>query len=175
MALSKSNRLQNTNSRPAVRRRRGHSVRVTLPSTPKPYALATGEAAAHRLRILHGLYGPGSRRVLLEAGLRRGMRVADFGCGVGLVTALLAELVGPEGHVVGLDASAAQLVQARKPMPAGGTNVRFVEASATDSGLPPASFDLVYCRFLLIHLPEPERALRRKMWSPAQAERHPGV
>jgi SAM-dependent methyltransferase len=26
--------------------------------------------------------------------------------------------------------------------------------------LPPASFDLVYCRFLLIHLPEPERALR---------------
>ena len=35
-----------------------------------------------------------------------------------------------------------------------------VEASAIDSGLPPASFDLVYCRFLLLHLPEPERALR---------------
>jgi SAM-dependent methyltransferase len=26
--------------------------------------------------------------------------------------------------------------------------------------LTPGSFDLVYCRFLLIHLPEPERALR---------------
>jgi SAM-dependent methyltransferase len=26
--------------------------------------------------------------------------------------------------------------------------------------LSPGSFDLVYCRFLLIHLPEPERALR---------------
>ena len=38
--------------------------------------LATGEAAAYRLRILHGLYGPGSRRVLLEAGLGRGMHVA---------------------------------------------------------------------------------------------------
>jgi SAM-dependent methyltransferase len=88
------------------------------------------------------------------------MRVADFGCGVGLVTALLAELVGREGHVVGLDASAAQLALARERMPAGSTNIRFVEASATDSGLPPASFDLVYCRFLLLHLPEPERALR---------------
>jgi hypothetical protein len=31
------------------------------------------------------------------------MRVADLGCGVGMVTALLAELVGPEGHVVGID------------------------------------------------------------------------
>jgi SAM-dependent methyltransferase len=88
------------------------------------------------------------------------MRVADFGCGVGLVTALLAELVGPEGHVVGLDASAAQLAQARERMPVGGTNVCFVEASATDTGLPPGSFDVVYCRFLLLHLPEPERALR---------------
>jgi SAM-dependent methyltransferase len=159
MALSKLNHLLKTKSWPAVRHRLGHPVRVGLPSVPGPYALATGEAAAYRLRILHGLYGPGSRRVLLEAGVRRGMRVADVGCGVGLVTALLAELVGPEGHVVGLDASAAQLAQARERMPAGGTSVRFVEARATDTGLPPASFDLVYCRFLLLHLPEPERAL----------------
>jgi SAM-dependent methyltransferase len=122
--------------------------------------LATGEAAAYRLRILHGLCGPDSRRVLLEAGLRRGMRVADLGCGVGMVTALLAELVGPEGPVVGIDASAAQLAQIYERMPPGGKNVGFVHASATDTGLPPASFDLVYCRFLLLHLPEPERALR---------------
>ncbi len=131
-----------------------------LPVAKAPLAGSPPARRAHRLRILHGLYGPGSRRVLLEAGLRRGMRVADFGCGVGLVTALLAELVGPEGHVVGLDSSAAQLAQARERMPADGTNVRFALASATDSGLPPASFDLVYCRFLLLHLPEPERALR---------------
>jgi SAM-dependent methyltransferase len=122
--------------------------------------LATGEAAAYRLRILHGLYGPGSRRVLLEAGLERGMHVADLGCGVGMVTALLAELVGPQGHVVGIDASTEQLAQARQRLAAGDTNIRLVEASATDTGLPPASFDLIFCRFLLLHLPEPERALR---------------
>jgi SAM-dependent methyltransferase len=87
------------------------------------------------------------------------MRVADLGCGVGMVTGLLAELVGPEGHVVGIDASGAQLALARERLNTGGTNVSFVEASATDTGLPRESFDLVYCRFLLIHLPEPERAL----------------
>jgi SAM-dependent methyltransferase len=137
---------------------------TTLHSTTGPYVLATGETAAYRLGILHGLYGAGTRRVLLEAGLRPGMDVADLGCGVGMVTALLAELVGPDGHVVGIDASAAQLAQARTQLPAGNTNTGFVEASATDTGLPPESFDLVYCRFLLLHLPEPERALR-EMWT----------
>jgi len=124
------------------------------------YALATGTAATHRLRVLHSLYGPGARRVLLRAGLQPGMRVADLGCGVGTVTALLAELVGPTGHVIGVDASGEQIAQARRLLPRGVSNVSFVEASATDTGLAAGSFDLVYCRFLLIHLTDPERALR---------------
>jgi SAM-dependent methyltransferase len=124
------------------------------------YVLATGKAAAHRLQILHNLYGPGARRVLLQAGLKPGMRVADLGCGVGMVTTLLAELVGPEGEVIGVDFSGAQIAQARELLPTGFSNVRFIEASATDTGLPHQSFDLVYCRFLLIHLSNPEQALR---------------
>jgi SAM-dependent methyltransferase len=138
----------------------GAMHQVPLQHSPGSYVLATGEAAAYRLRLLHGLYGPGTRRVLLDAGLRRGMRVADLGCGVGMVTALLADLVGPEGYVIGIDASAAQLAQARKRPGGSGARVSFVEASATNTGLPPGAFDLVYCRFLLIHLPEPHRALR---------------
>jgi SAM-dependent methyltransferase len=134
-------------------------LRVDQTVNSGAYALATGEAAADRLRILQNVYGPGTRRVLLEAGLRRGTRVADVGCGVGRVTALLAELVGPEGHVVGVDASGAQLALARQRLNGSGARVRLLQASATATGLPRGSFDLVYCRFLLIHLPEPERAL----------------
>ncbi len=124
------------------------------------YVLATGSAAAHRLKLLHSLYGPGARRVLLQAGIQPGMRVADLGCGVGTVTTLLAELVGPTGEVVGLDFSGAQIEEARSLVPPGLSNVTFVEASATDTGLPYGTFDLVYCRFLLIHLTEPNLALR---------------
>jgi SAM-dependent methyltransferase len=124
------------------------------------YVLATGEAAANRLRILHEVYGPGTRRLLDEAGIRPGMRVADLGCGVGMVTALLAECVGPRGQVVGIDYSPDQLAEARRRLQPKYTNVSFVEASAMDTRLPPESFDLVYSRFLLIHLPDPDRALR---------------
>jgi SAM-dependent methyltransferase len=132
---------------------------IAAPGSAGRYALATGEAAAYRLGILDRVYGPGTRRLLGEAGLRRGLRVADFGCGVGTVTAFLAEAVGPDGHVVGIDRSGEQLAQARARLRPG-ANATFVEASATDTGLPPESFDLVYSRFLLIHLTEPERALR---------------
>ena len=124
------------------------------------YVLATGKSAANRLRILHSLYGPGARRALLQAGIQPGMRVADIGCGVGTVTTLLAELVGPTGQAVGVDFSGAQIAQARELAPSEFSNVSFIEASATDTGLPYESFDLVYCRFLLIHLTEPGLALR---------------
>src|SRR6185369_7128717 len=100
------------------------------------YALATGKAATYQLQVLQSLYGPGARRVLYQAGVQRGMRVADLGCGVGMMTTLLAELVGPTGHVVGVDFSGAQLAQARELLPTSLSNVSFVEASATDTGLP---------------------------------------
>ena len=125
------------------------------------YALAVGEAGERRLRAISELLAPTTRRLLETAGIRRGMRVADIGCGVGRVSAMLAELVGPEGEVVGVDLSPAQVEQSRSLAAACRlTNCRFVEASAMATGLPSASFDLVYGRLLLIHLPDPVGALR---------------
>jgi Methylase involved in ubiquinone/menaquinone biosynthesis len=124
------------------------------------YVLATGNAAANRLRILHNVYGPGAYELLIRAGIQPGMRVADLGCGTGMVTQLLAELVGPSGEVIGVDLSGDQLEQARESLPKSLSNVCFIQASVTDTGLTKETFDLVYSRFLLIHLTEPEAALR---------------
>jgi ubiquinone/menaquinone biosynthesis C-methylase UbiE len=125
------------------------------------YTLATGKAAVRRLKILHRVYAPAGRRVLLQAGVAPGMEVADFGCGVGEVTRMLAEMVGPSGRVVGIDLSAAQLEQAREICKTDGVmNATFVEASAYSTGLPRNSFDVAYCRFLLLHLTDPATALQ---------------
>jgi SAM-dependent methyltransferase len=128
------------------------------------YSLATGEAAVRRLTALHRVYSPTGRRVLLRAGLRPGMAAVDLGCGVGATTRMLAEMVGPTGHVTGIDVSAAQLEQGRRLCASAGiANVTFHEASATATGLPRHSFDLVYCRFLLLHLVDPEACLREML------------
>ncbi|MFL6463229.1 MAG: methyltransferase domain-containing protein [Bryobacteraceae bacterium] len=126
-----------------------------------PYVLATGAAAVRRLHILHDIYAPAGQRILRQAGLTRGMRVADFGCGVGVVTRMLGEMVGPSGSVTGIDVDGAQLEEASELCAREGlSNACFVQASAENTGLPRNSFDLAYCRFLLLHLPDPASCLR---------------
>lgn len=125
------------------------------------YPLTTGPSAVRRLLALHDIYGPASRRMLLQAGLRPGMTVADFGCGIGAVTRMLSEIVGPSGSVTGVDANDLQLDQARiMCSQASCKNTSFVEADAGATGLPRRSFDLVHCRFLLLHLADPAACLR---------------
>jgi len=129
------------------------------------YALATGADAVGRLNVLHGIYSPTGRRTLLEAGLTEGMAAADFGCGTGTMTRLLANMVGPAGSVTGIDVHAPQLEQAAAACAREGlTNTSFVNADACKTGLPRNQFDLVYCRFLLLHLPNP-KACVREMWN----------
>ena len=124
------------------------------------YVLAVGEAAARRLRVLDEVFGPYSRELLRRAGLTQGMRVADIGCGSGLVSLWIAAQLGAGGSVTGVDMSGEQLRVAEKNAGAAGlTNVSFQEASAYETKLPRGQFDLVYSRFLMCHLTDPAKAL----------------
>jgi len=125
------------------------------------YVLATGEEGAYRLQIVNSVHGPDTERLLLRAGLIKGMRVADVGCGIGTISAWMAKQVGPNGEVIGVDISPEQIAQAQKDAYRRTlTNLHFKVASAYDIGLPLDSFDLVFCRFLLMHLTHPADALR---------------
>src|SRR5204863_4297483 len=85
--------------------------------TDSRYVLATGEEAAERLRTVNAVHGPDTERFLRRAGLAPGMRAADVGCGVGMITAWVAREVGPRGEVHGVDISPEQVAAAE-------TNVR---------------------------------------------------
>lgn len=84
------------------------------------------------------------------AGIRAGARIADIGCGPGAVTRLLAEAVGPTGHVVGLDADPGALETAAdelRDLPQASTWL----GQAVDTGLGANAFDVVMCRHVLTH------------------------
>jgi SAM-dependent methyltransferase len=120
--------------------------------------LAVGERGATRLRLVDNIFGPATREFLLACGLKRGWRVAEIGCGVGLVSLWMAEL---EASITAVDASASQIETARKyARERGISNVEFRVADAYRTELPREEFDLVYSRFLMCHLPDPVRALR---------------
>jgi SAM-dependent methyltransferase len=127
------------------------------------YVLATGAGApAARLRLVDEVYGASTREMLIEAGLKPGMRIADMACGVGTVSCWMAGQVGPTGKVVAVDISSAQLDVARQTWKACSDlpEIDFIEASVYATGLPSESFDIVHARLLLCHLDQPDQALR---------------
>jgi ubiquinone/menaquinone biosynthesis C-methylase UbiE len=127
----------------------------------KGYTLATGESGAYRLQILNAIHQPYTESLLERAGLSQGMHVADIGCGTGNVSFLMASKVGLFGSVCGVDMSEAQLDIARSQATSlKKSNVRFICGNAYNTGLSKESFDLVYCRFLLMHLNRPGDALQ---------------
>ena len=94
--------------------------------------------------------------------LQPGMRVLDVGCGPGALLPALAQLVGAEGRVVGLDYAAPLLETARERVEAAGVGER-VELVAGDAHRLPfadASFDAVHVERVLMHLEDPDAAIR---------------
>jgi len=122
------------------------------------YTLNVGQRGATRLSLLQEIYGPTSQRWLIKSGLAAGANVLELACGTGNMTQWIAAQVGPHGRVTGVDSSPAQLEAARSNC-AGLTNVELRAADAASTGLPPGSFDLVYLRCLLMHVPEPVSVL----------------
>ena len=88
-------------------------------------------------------------------------RVLDVATGTGLVAVEAAKRVGPGGTVLATDFLPAWEPYVRKSASeAGVTNVIFAAMSAEALDLPEASFDVVYCQFGLMFMPEPVLALR---------------
>ncbi len=81
-------------------------------------------------------------------GIKPGDKVLDIGCGYGETCLEIAEIVGPEGEVMGLDCTEAFLEIAKKERDeAGITNVEYVLGDAMTYELPENYFDVVYSRF----------------------------
>lgn len=128
------------------------------------YGLEVGEKASERLDMQHALVGIDSENHLLEAGLKRGMVVLELGCGNGAMIPWIASQVGETGRVIAVDNSPKQLEIAKKRVLSQGiTNVEFICCDIQDLDLPPDSFDLVYCRFLLMHLSFPQAVLKKAL------------
>ena len=90
-----------------------------------------------------------------------GARVLDVATGTGLVAVEAARRVGPRGTVLATDFLSAWEPFVRVTASAARvTNVTFASMPAEALALPDASFDVAYCQFGLMFVPEPIGALR---------------
>jgi ubiquinone/menaquinone biosynthesis C-methylase UbiE len=118
------------------------------------YVLGTDASELVRLSLQQAVWGATTEALLAAMGLREGARVADLGCGPGLVLPSLRARVGASGRVLAVDESPewerhllADL--ARK----GWGNVTFQRARLEDLALAPAGFDGLFARWVLSFLP----------------------
>lgn len=112
-----------------------------------------GERA--RLHLLEARYDQDTFRRLDALGPLDGARCLEVGAGAGSVARWLAGRVGPRGRVVATDRDPRFLHDLDEPT----VDVRRHDILLDD--VEEGAYDVVHCRALLLHLPEPALALRR--------------
>jgi ubiquinone/menaquinone biosynthesis C-methylase UbiE len=108
---------------------------------------------AHFVPALFAQWGP---VVAAEARVQKGDRVLDVACGTGALTLAVAEIAGPSGSVVGLDANPEMLAVARRKS----VQIEWLEGRAEALPLPDGSFSAVVSQFGFMFFEDKPKALR---------------
>lgn len=127
------------------------------PSRTHEWAGASGDnwvVHQQRLDLMLEAFGEAA---IAAAGIAPADHILDIGCGAGATSFALAERVGADGQVLGVDISPQLVARARSSAPAGAPVV-FQLADAATAALPHAAFDLIFSRFGVMFFDDPVAA-----------------
>lgn len=123
------------------------------------YVIRGGIEGRERLKLLSKIMHPNTSSLFERAGVAEGMICLDVGCGSGDATFELSRRVGAGGKVVGADLDQTKIDLARQEAEALAIgNIEFRVLDIRDCRAA-CEFDLVYARFLLTHLQNPEAVI----------------
>ena len=117
-----------------------------------PHALI-GER--ERLDLMSELLDPAERARFVHLGVKPGWCCLELGCGNGSIARILAELVGPTGHVVASDIDIGYLADLKAP------NLETRRIDVLKDPIEEGAYDLVVARALLHHVAAPKTAAER--------------
>lgn len=101
-------------------------------------------------------FTPIAQQLVSRAAPAPGERALDVGCGRGAATVALAEAVGRDGHVTGIDLSPRMVEVCRADIAGRGlSNVDVQVMDASSPSLPAAAYDLVVSSLVVFFLPDP--------------------
>jgi len=122
-----------------------------------PQALLHAKAWAETYELIDLQLSPLGLRAIEALGLDTGDSVLDIGCGAGQTLLQLAERVGAEGQVIGVDLAPLLLeIAKRRVEPL--SQVRLIQADAQTLDLPSESMDAVFSRFGVMSFNDPVAA-----------------
>jgi ubiquinone/menaquinone biosynthesis C-methylase UbiE len=102
-----------------------------------------------------------AHRLVKYADIRPGQQVLDIATGTGMVAIEAAQIVGNEGHVIGIDIAPGMIDRARQKVIALGlNNIEFQIADAEALDFPEHSFDLIFCSSAFVWMSDLVGALK---------------
>ncbi|CAM3370981.1 methyltransferase domain-containing protein [Corallococcus soli] len=116
------------------------------------------ESADESRRLLEQEQSQDTRAMLRRTGLKAGDRALDAGCGPGGIAELMAERVGEQGHVTGVDVHAGRVAEAQERS-RHRPQLTFLQADVRATGLPADTFDYVWSQYVFEYLPDRQAAL----------------
>lgn len=90
-------------------------------------------------------------RLIEQAGIQKGHKVLDIGCGTATLTVMIKRL-NPGAEVTGLDGDPEVLGMARTKARQAGTDITFDQGMSYDLPYPAGAFDRVFVSLMLHHL-----------------------
>jgi SAM-dependent methyltransferase len=115
----------------------------------------SAEDESRRLQLLEQRLDPLTKRRIERLGVSKGARCLEIGGGRGSITRWLADVVGPAGRVIATDLQLGFLTEIDL------SNVEVLRHDIRADTFPPASFDLIHTRAVLMHISPGVDLLRR--------------
>ncbi len=124
------------------------------------YILGEDNEELKRLQFQHDVWSCETKQLLSRAGFSRGQTLLDVGCGPGLTTLDLREIVGAEGWVIGVDPSSRMIATLNRELASRGiSNVTAIlqDVKSLDGV---DNIDGAFARWVLCFLEDPASGVR---------------
>jgi SAM-dependent methyltransferase len=126
---------------------------------PERWQVSTDAAEVYESCFVPAIFGAWASEVADAAGIRRGNKVLDVGCGTGVLAREALRRVGQEGQVVGLDLNEGMLAVAARSEP----KIEWRLGDAASLPFADVSFDVVVSQFALMYFQDRVASLV-EMW-----------
>lgn len=135
-------------------------------SPSEDYLLGANPTELERLRFQNEVWGPVTNAFFDRLNVGKGWKCLDVGAGPGFVAADLRERVGERGEVTVLEPSHYYLEWFRGEVrKRNWANIKFAPASVEEAQLPVQEYDLVFVRWVIAFVADPERFLLQLLTS----------
>lgn len=119
------------------------------------FETAQQKAEFERLKMIEEAFDEKTQEIIQYSGIAPGWKCLELGFGAGSILRWMIDSVGSEGKIVGIDKNIRFIKENNAKQ------VEIIEGDILDIELESCDFDLVHAKYVLIHINEPEKIIRK--------------